>query len=798
MRFEFDTIDSLKKPGTFVGKNVVFLDMAENLTKMAHDKIETKTNVVPENELRTETLLSIRAKSLISLKGSRNSIQKVCEVVESGGLVLVLNLKGDNLGPKSKLCNSDIQRREFVLNQLETIFSEYLIEHHIGGNIDILNKSHPLISELCICAFIVSKSGVNNHKNCKQEILNCEQEILDSVYAELRKNSSKRWTIIGDETGQFEEFTGKSGTDKITSTMLWLAIPPNTELPNLPSNFHGTTSPNLLIKALKSIDENPNLLIYSFSFEQGKITSGVGKIAKDPHLSMWNETLPLVLESLSNHISKDVKVDIYSEQVKGLEAGMTLFEAPILDLKTALNDRINWKRLNFEDMKILAKHPCEHPWMGYPDALGHIFNKNKMKKLNQAELFKRIDSRIIKSPFRQKSLNGKIKTSLRLSSSPLKFLKSLYGTPVDDVRDYLIPFFIPSITESLNSLNQYDWQKLLSFMKENSESGQNQNVSKIIHSLVDIDSEIDKFTQNSDKFDFALAILGTSNHIGARTQAEKCIKICEDLLNGDFIPRKNRGIKFDNLRGGKKDNEFNFSHIDEDLLLPNDSEFDDEWSKYLGAQALSRGLRGADIDFAIEIEDYLLKNTSDYEQLERRYLMSAELKFEVGEIEEGLHLLEKKLPNHVGKSVNELIESNIYYLPSLLKGCVLNSSPKRYFQKYTNSIVSKFNFAHPSQRTAYWCARWSEQIGDINNPTSVKSRDYLIQLMDYPKFTHDAPGIILACELLDLANRNLIDIDAVLFLEKVLQNSVDSTNKWMVDNQPNEYDWLAPLNFNYR
>ena len=33
MRFEFDTIESLKKPGTFVGKNLKFLGMSGNSSK---------------------------------------------------------------------------------------------------------------------------------------------------------------------------------------------------------------------------------------------------------------------------------------------------------------------------------------------------------------------------------------------------------------------------------------------------------------------------------------------------------------------------------------------------------------------------------------------------------------------------------------------------------------------------------------------------------------------------------------------------------------------------------------------
>ena len=793
MRFEFEPIESIKKPGSYVGKNLKFLGYSEhefkNTSKIEKSKFEDKSKETQEVKSVSKKFLAVRSQSLIRGKKKLSIIQNVIDIVESGGAVLVLRAKADNLGKGSPVHSH--QRDKFVYDYLNKLFANYSIKKYEGKSIDFENKSHPLISELCGFAYLLSKDGISTHPKA-------ENAILDVVYGNLRVNASKRWTIIGDETGQFNEFSGKSGNDGITSTMVWMAIPPNVELPNLSPYFHGTTSKKGVLSALKSIDKHSNILIFSFTFEEGTLARGAGKIAKDPHLSMWNETLPLVLESISNRISEDAKVDIYSERVLELEPGMTLFETTIMDLKTALNDRSNWKKLNFVDMKILAKSPCEHPWMGYPDALGHVFNSKKRKKIGNFDLLERIENRIIKSPFRQKSLNSRVNPSLKKSSSPLAFLKSLYDFPVDDIRDYVIPFFIPIVTNSLNSLNQRDWQRLLSFMKESSESGSHQNVSKIIHSLVNIDQELSKLSQDSTKFDFALAMLGTSNHIGARSQAEKCISICNSLIEEGFLPYKDRQIKFKNLQGGNKDNQFEFSHIDQDISFPEDSDYDEEWARYLGAQALSRALKGEELDLAIEIEDYLLSKTSDFDQLERRYLMSAELKFEIGEIKQGLELLEEVLPRHVEKSVNELIESNIYYLPSLLKGFVLNKKSRNVFQKYTSSITSKFNFEHPSQRTAYWCTRWSEQIGNLNNPVSIESRNYIIRLMEYPKFTHEAPGVILACELLDLVNRNLIEIDAENFLKKVLQNSVDSTNTWVSNNEPNEYDWLAPLNFNYR
>lgn len=794
MRFEFDTVESLKKPGTFVGKNLKFLGMSGNLSQNT-DKKKTKKQLKnePKEEPTSESdfhdFLAVRATNILRGKDKDTTIEKINRIVEDGGVVLVLHREGDSLGRGGIL--SPQKRDKFLYDHLNETFTNFSIEKYVSDSIDFENNSHPFINELCSIRYLLSKDGINYHPKC-------ENAILDVVYTKLVGRASKRWTVIADETGLFGEMLGKPGNDGITSTLIWMVIPPGVKLPNLQPYFHGTGQKSGVLNALKSIDKYPNILIYSFSYEDGNIAEGAGKVGKDPHLPFLIETLPLVLESISNRVSKKAKVDIFAERVVELEAGMNLFDTTIMGLKSALNGRLGWERLNFDNMKILAKKPCEHPWMGYPDALGHIFNPNKKKKKEDPDLFERIENRIIKTPFRLKSLNSRVNPSLKKSSSGLEFLKSLYEFTVDDVRDYAIPFLIPVISNSLRELSQQEWQKLLSFMKQYSEGGSYQNVSKVIHSLVDIDLEISKLSQNSDKFDFALAMLGTSNHIGARTQAEKCISICNFLMKDGYVPHRDRLIKFNNLRGGNKDNQFEFGHIDMDLLLPDDSEYDGEWAKYLGAQALSRALNGADLEFAIGIEDYLLRNTTDFEQLERRYLMSAELKFDVGEIEDGLHLLQETLPMHVGKSVGELIKSNIYYLPSLLKGCVLNRKPRNFFEKYTNSITSNFNFEHPSQRTAYWCARWSEQIGNLNNPVSIESRNYIVKLMEYPKFTHEAPGVILACELLDLVNRNLIDIDAEEFLKKVLKNSVESTREWVANNQPNEYDWLAPLNFNYR
>jgi biotin operon repressor len=52
---------------------------------------------------------------------------------------------------------------------------------------------------------------------------------------------------------------------------------------------------------------------------------------------------------------------------------------------------------------------------------------------------------------------------------------------------------------------------------------------------------------------------------------------------------------------------------------------------------------------------------------------------------------------------------------------------------------------------------------------------------------------------MDLESRGYeIKIDTMKFYELVKKNSQPSTIEWLKKHPPNEDDWLAPLNFNYR
>ena len=130
-------------------------------------------------------------------------------------------------------------------------------------------------------------------------------------------------------------------------------------------------------------------------------------------------------------------------------------------------------------------------------------------------------------------------------------------------------------------------------------------------------------------------------------------------------------------------------------------------------------------------------------------------------------------------------------------GQLTNQSHQKYLV-YSSYVPALLNQRHPSQRIAFWTARWAWQLGLTENSTFDLAIEHLLSLSKQEIFQKEAPGIILACELLDLKHRGCIDFDAEGFLTVVLGNSSETTQQWVAQHPPDEDDWLAPLTYNYR
>ena len=707
--------------------------------------------------------------------------------IESDGAVLLTWFR-DKVGIAGNISNV----REELFESVRQHFSEHTVRDLDWPNVDRVmdtkRTTHPYISDINRLTLILEGQGSTIEDS------DFKDAVTYAVHDYVIQVAQNHWTILGDETGQFEEFRGREGNDGRISTMIWVAIPPQSSLPKIPNlYFHGTNDHEELLLTLNDLLNEESVRIYSFSYEEGVVVAGQNKISRNPLLYMWNDTLPLVIEHLMNNENVEHPIQVFVEQIKQLQSGIGVLDSLISEYKTSLQSRV-WSQLEVKESFVLQKKPCEHPWMGYPDAVGHLFGPLAQEVLGEAYI--QLEERIIASPYRQSSLNGSIRQLHKDTARPLVFLQSLSDISLNDQRDYVEVFLSQAITECLSKLNNADWERLLRHMKETARTKQGQEATALIHQHTDIKATLDVLKHPATKFDFALAMLGTSNHIGAKIQAELCQDIAFNLMDEGYKPPKERLMKFENLLKGKADNYFDFSHI---MPYELSEEMGQEEINFLGAQAQSRALRSHHNDRleAQEIENHLYEHTGNEDDKLRRIILRSELLMDQGDYSKALAALTTEVIDELSEDLNKLLKKDSYYMASFLKLCALSGQPLSALERLASSIPGLLNDHHPSQRIAYWTLRWIH----LTNANLDNLRDVCLKklnsLTEVPLFRHDAPGVILACELLDLQSKGY-NIDGKTFFDDVKINSQTSTQEWLDLHPPNEEDWLAPLNFNYR
>jgi len=730
---------------------------------------------------------------------------KLTKYLESSGPILV-TLFRDTMG------ESEVEHLLKVkgnMNKRKLNFALQVIEKFPNRKVKVLEwpttfrsqfdskrTSHAYISYCCRAAVIVydEKHDISDEQPY-------ENALIQAVHDWTILDAKRKWVILGDETGSLLEFSGEHKKIKDFSAMCWVVVPPGAQLPGLSSEFHciGENGVSDYKMAIKHLSENKELFYFTFNFDEGNIEKSQNILTNDPHLQFWQDTLPLVLEKIANSGEGKHLVDIFVEQVGPLETGRDLLVGQIAEYKSSLSgNRNRWNNLDFDQIWVIAKG--EHPWIGYPDAIGANLKRRFSKSLKNEniQLDRQLNEKLVKNPYRQTSLNGAIRQLHKDTARPLVFLKSLADISIEDQRDYVEVFFPQAITESIQALNQGEWQKLLSHMDETSKTKQGQSASTLIHKRTDILVTLAKLEREPDRFNFCLAMLGTSNHIGAKDQAELCESVLNNLIEKGYNPPRERTMKFKNLLKGKADNYFDFSHISPFKI---DEDLGEEEMKYLGAQAQSRALRGSqnDIAEALEIESFLLRKTNHEDDILRRMILHAELMMEKGKYAAAYEFLTVDLVKSVSKPVTTLFQ-DAYYLATLLKSGSLSTQNQKSLEILSDYIPRLLTDNHPSQRIAYWCVRWLDTLEEDMQALNEACLSHLITLTTIPIFTHDAPGIILSCEILDLDSRgySIPKLDIEKFYNRVKGNSQLTTQTWLEKHPPNEDDWLAPLNFNYR
>jgi hypothetical protein len=113
--------------------------------------------------------------------------------------------------------------------------------------------------------------------------------------------------------------------------------------------------------------------------------------------------------------------------------------------------------------------------------------------------------------------------------------------------------------------------------------------------------------------------------------------------------------------------------------------------------------------------------------------------------------MEVEVPNEISNDLLSIVREDGFFLACLLKSCALCDEDSTKFNVYSSYVEAMLDNRHPSQRIAYWTARWAWQIGLENDPIVQICIDHLIDMTHNEIFTKEAPGLILSCELLDLS-----------------------------------------------
>ena len=222
-----------------------------------------------------------------------------------------------------------IRKRFFVVEEnwpkkTNQIIPKYNLESHTKEQV-----SNTYISEFVGNSLIVRLNENEGIPISKKENKAIMLGITKVAHRRQIEQRGDEWIILGDETGQLREFIPGTKPRSRKSRMMWVAIPPKTSLPILSPEFHGKDYEQFhseLNEALEQLAEIRKVEKFIFTHEQGHIPLSLKESkSQSPHLMMWSNTLPLVLERLLQKIA-DSKVKIYIERVYPLEPGSHLWQ----------------------------------------------------------------------------------------------------------------------------------------------------------------------------------------------------------------------------------------------------------------------------------------------------------------------------------------------------------------------------------------------------------------------------------------------------------------------------------------
>jgi len=674
-------------------------------------------------------------------------------------------------------------------NDLLKEIREVFPKHEIQKIDDFMKESKLTISSFKHAYFIFNSDSGDGEN--EEHRLRIREHILDASREKVLKQASSAWTVLGDEMGT------PGGNMHGRFLYSWVVIPPKTELAPLPIGFHCAGNPQMTELAIKELVKHPEIEIFCFEEHGDSKRQKKSQLRGMPHLDYWEYTSPLVIERICKKSKDEQKVKIFVEEAGNLKPNGIRFRHVVDRLRTQLEpSRPEWERLEIEEMLCLKKD--EHPWHGYPDAIGAFLRDRLGFGFHQK--YPGFKKRIKVIPYRRKPLHEGVHRLHQSSGEPLKFLKELLDLRVEDSRDYVDQFFGELIDQHTANLTPQEWRKFGKSIRDKNNERCHEAVRIIFeNSKPEVIYEHLILLENLNaKFELCMTALGRANHDGDHNSANNFIKAIEELVleNGISPERKKDFIL---LKNGMSANIFDFKSALEYYTQnpPQDireHQFDSNNMKYWSDNMQHLAFNGEAakaLEISTEIRTCYRGEVDEGHEI-RHTIYSAELLVELKLFEEAKQLLLQI--SDEGKQGN-------YFMAIWAKILALNEVNSEEYNIWKENIERLYQYNwnknHPSQRILYWTARVAKENGDDDFAKHCGS--LLRELTDSHSNLKDAFGVILSCQMTDLCQRGVLsDFDSNSFYHEVFDNSHESTQRWLESKKGlMEEEPLSALYFNY-
>lgn len=318
--------------------------------------------------------------------------------------------------------------------------------------------------------------------------------VHDLALAEVMKDwkeldYSKRWILLGDETGQGKELVKGITSPKKNKNFayIWVLIPPNCFPPSVASDFHGMDQHQFAeehLRVLTNLMKVENLGIKTLIFETPNHLETDEKLAKGnqyPSPSLIRASMPVVLEYVKQHTPASEDVE-YLIQTLTEEFGDAWARGVNPDFVNSIGQQYcdffsdaGKTHFKFDKLKIVGK--LDHPWLNYADAIGFLTGDTIPKRLNEHKFA--IEKSIHEVPIYLRFLQDDFPSlSASLASNPLMFVKQLLDVNSVHINAYLNLILQGMLHQAFERFTPLDWRQFNNIMVERQNESQGRIVAK--------------------------------------------------------------------------------------------------------------------------------------------------------------------------------------------------------------------------------------------------------------------------------------------------------------------------------